>query len=243
MIKWNAVFKRLMGLMDQPGAGYFSGSRFIRTLQQFNDDLPNYTEYIQQRGNAGKSTTRAVFYKDILMELAEGVRVQAVYTILDELETVDGNAVSVSEIRRLLGGGTLAPNASIPAAAWNADRLNEYLSKIDAEIAAGEYEHAVTLSYTCLEGFYGAFVRAKYRQQQYPNEIIDLSKVVKSYLKSTIKNYPDEVLNGVTQAAFAVDRARNQFSQSHFAHEGGSWLATYVRDLVNTQIRLLLHFI
>lgn len=243
MIKWNAVFKRLMDVMDQPGDGYFSGSRFIRTLQQFNDDLPHYTEYIQQRGKAGKSTTRAVFYKDILMELDEGVRVQAVCTILDELETVDGNAVPVSEIRKLLGGGTLAPNATIPATAWNADRLNEYLSKIDAEIAAGEYEHAVTLSYTCLEGFYGAFVRAKYKQQQYPNEIIELSKEVKNYLKNTIKDYPDEVLNGVTQAAYAVDKARNQFSQSHFAHEAGSWLATYVRDLVNTQIRLLLHFI
>jgi hypothetical protein len=72
MIEWNAAFKRLMDLMDQPGAAYFSGSRFIRTLQQFNDDLPNYTEYIQQRGKAGKSTTRAVFYKDILMELDEG---------------------------------------------------------------------------------------------------------------------------------------------------------------------------
>jgi hypothetical protein len=171
-----------------------------------------------------------------------GVRVQAVCTILDELETVDGNAVPVSEIRKLLGGGTLAPNATIPAAAWNADRLNEYLSKVDAEIAAGEYEHAVTLSYTCLEGFYGAFVRAKYKQQKYPNEIIELSKEVKNYLKGTIKDYPDEVLNGVTQA-YAVDKARNQFSQSHFAHEAGSWLATYVRDLVNTQIRLLLHFI
>jgi len=243
MIKWNAVFKRMMDLMDQQGPGYFSGSRFIRTMQEFNDDLPGYTEYIQQRGRAGKSTTRAVFYKDILMEMDEGVRVRAACAILDELETVDGNVIAVSEIRKLLGGGTLAPTATIPAATWNADRLNEYLSKIDAEITAGEYEHAVTLSYTCLEGFYGAFVRAKYRRQKYPNEIIELSKEVKAYLKSSIKDYPDEVLDGITQAARAVDKARNQFSQSHFAAEAGSWLATYVRDLVNTQIRLLLHFI
>ena len=142
-----------------------------------------------------------------------------------------------------MGGGTLAPNATIPADAWNADRLNEYLSKIDAEIAAGEYEHSVTLSYTCLEGFYGAFVRAKYKQETYSHEIITLSKEVKVYLKNSIRDYPDEVLNGITQAAHAVDKARNQFSQSHFASEAGSWLATYVRDLVNTQIRLLLHFL
>jgi hypothetical protein len=243
MIKWNAVFKRLMVLMDQQGPGYFSGSRFIRAVQPFNDDLPNYTEFIEQRSRAGKSTTRIYYYKDILMDLEEGVRVRVVCAILDELETVDGNGVPVSEIRKLLGGGTLAPNATIPADAWNADRLNEYLSKIDAEIAAGEYEHSVTLSYTCLEGFYGAFVRAKYKQETYSHEIITLSKEVKVYLKNAIKDYPDEVLNGITQAAHAVDKARNQFSQSHFASEAGSWLATYVRDLVNTQIRLLLHFL
>jgi hypothetical protein len=243
MIKWNAVFKRLMVLLDQQGPGYFSGSRFIRAVQPFNDDLPHYSEFIEQRSRAGKSTTRMYYYKDILMDLDEGVRVRAVSAILDELETVDGNAVPVSEIRKLVGGGTLAPNATIPADAWNADRLNEYLGKIDAEIAAGEYEHSVTLSYTCLEGFYGAFVRAKYKQETYAHEIIILSKEVKAYLKNAIKDYPDEVLNGITQTAYAVDKARNQFSQSHFANEAGSWLATYVRDLVNTQIRMLLHFL
>ena len=242
MIKWNAVIKRLMELMDQTGPSYFSGSRFIRALQEFNEDLPNYTDYIDERGKAGKSTTRRVYYKDILMELDEGTRVRAVCALLDELETVDGNAIPVSEIRKLLGGGTLAPNAVIPPEAWNADRLNQYLAEIDGEIAVGEYEHSVTLSYTCLEGFYGAFVRAKYKQATYAHEIISLAKEVKSYLKSSIKGYPHEVLNGITQAAYAVDKARNQFSQSHFAGEAGSWLATYVRDLVNTQIRLLLHF-
>jgi hypothetical protein len=65
---------------------------------------------------------------------------------------------------------------------------------------------------------------------------------VKDYIRSTISEYPDEVLNGITQAAHAVDKARNRFSESHFASEAGSWLSTYVRDLVNTQIRLLLHF-
>jgi len=57
MIKWNVVFKRLMTLMDQPGEGYFSGSRFIRALQEFNEALPNYGQYIQERGKEGKSTT------------------------------------------------------------------------------------------------------------------------------------------------------------------------------------------
>jgi len=141
-----------------------------------------------------------------------------------------------------MGGGTVAPVASVPAEAWNANRLNDYLKDIDGAIAAGDYGRAVTLSYTCLEGFLGAFVRAKYQRSSYSNEIIALSKEVKDYLKSTIKDYPDEVLNGITNAAHAVDKSRNRFSESHFGNEAGSWLATYVRDLVNTQIRLLLHF-
>jgi hypothetical protein len=242
VIKWNAVFVRLMKLIDTPGETYYSGPRFLRVIRQFNDDLPNYQELMELRNAQGKSTTRAYYYKDVLMELEEGTRVRAVYAFLDEIETVDEMAVPVSEIRKLLGGGTLAPHANIPAEAWNADRLNQYLAEIDGAIAEPNYDRAVGLSYTCLEGFLGAFVRAKEVREHYPNEILELSKEVKAYLKNNIKDYPDEVLNGITHAAYAVDKARNRFSEAHFASEAASWLATYVRDLVNTQIRLLLHF-
>ena len=146
------------------------------------------------------------------------------------------------EIRSLMGGGTSAPTAAIPSGAWNSTRLNDYLHDIDAAIVANEYERAVSLSYTCLEGFLGAFIRAKSTRDSYPTEIIALSKEVKEHLKANIGDYPDEVLNGISQAAHAIDRSRNRFSESHFANEAGAWLATYVRDLVNTQIRLLLHF-
>lgn len=241
-IKWNAIFTRLMMLMDLQGPSYFSGPRFLGVMGDFNEDLPSYSELMDQRAAAGKSTTRAHYFKDLLMELDEGTRIRAVNAFLDVLETVDGIALDVSEIRRLLGGTALAPRASIPAEAWNADRLNSYLSEIDAAITQGNYERAVTLSYTCFEGFLGAFLRAKEKRDQYPNEVIELAKEVKKYLKKTVGDYPDEVLNGITQAAYAIDKARNRFSESHFGGEAGSWLATYVRDLVNTHIRLLLHF-
>ena len=42
--------------------------------------------------------------------------------------------------------------------------------------------------------------------------------------------------------ARAQNKSRNRFSESHFASEAGRWLAVYVRDFANTQIRLLLHF-
>lgn len=242
MIKWNAVFTRLMKLMDIQGPTYYSGPRFLNVVRQFNDDLPHYHDFLEERKVLGKSTTRSYYFKDVLMELDEGRRVRAVAAFLDEIESAEGMAEPVSEIRMLIGGGTLAPTASIPAEAWNADRLNQYLSEIDGAIAERNYERAVGLSYTCLEGFLGAFVRAKSSRAKHPHEILELAKEVKDYLKANIKEYPDEVLNGITAAAYAIDRSRNRFSDAHFASEAASWLALYVRDLVNTQIRLLLHF-
>ena len=119
----------------------------------------------------------------------------------------------------------------------------EWLSSGDRwRYCRGQLRASSQLSYTCLEGFLGAFVRSKEKRATYPHEIITLAKEVKAYLKQEMKEYPDEVLNGITSSAYAVDKARNQFSESHFGNEAGSWLAIYVRDLVNTQIRLLLHF-
>lgn len=39
-----------------------------------------------------------------------------------------------------------------------------------------------------------------------------------------------------------IDRTRNRFSESHFDEEADRWLAVFARDLVNSEIRLLLHF-
>jgi hypothetical protein len=230
MVQWNAVFKRLMTLMDEQGDGYFSGPRFIRLVQEFHPDLLDYTEYCKERGRAGKSTTRRVYFKDILMELDQGLRIKVVNAILTALDRAPGNADSLSEIRKLMGGGVIAPVAVVPAEMWNGDRLNDYLQQIDGAIVTDNYARAVTLSYTCFEGFLGAFVREKSNRDQYPNEILELAKEVREHLRNTIEEYPGEVLNGITQAAIAVDRSRNRFSEAHFANEAGLWLATYVRD-------------
>jgi hypothetical protein len=109
-------------------------------------------------------------------------------------------------------------------------RLNAYLADIDAAIREKEYARAVTLSYTCLEGFLGAFLRARVPMKSYPHEIIELSKQVRDHLRKTIEKYPDEVLNLINHTGYAIDKARNRFSESHFADEPGLWLATYVRD-------------
>jgi hypothetical protein len=95
---------------------------------------------------------------------------------------------------------------NVPPELWNADRLNRPLGEIDTAIAATQYDRAVGLAYTCLEGFYGAFFRAKAPGQAAPNEIIALSRWIRDHLRATIVDYPDEVLNLVGQTAHAVDR-------------------------------------
>lgn len=46
----------------------------------------------------------------------------------------------------------------------------------------------------------------------------------------------------VSHVSYTIDRAPNRLSESHFQGEAARWLAVYIRDLVNTQIRLLSHF-
>jgi hypothetical protein len=143
---------------------------------------------------------------------------------------------------RIRTANRIGPTAAVPPFAWGADRLNGHLAEIDAAIVDAQYERAVTLAYACLEGFYDAFYREKHLGEPPPNEIIALSRAVRDWLRSSIGDYPGEALNLTTHISHAVDRARNRFSEAHFAGEAGRWLVTYVRDLVNTQIRPRLHF-
>jgi hypothetical protein len=238
-MNWTPILNRVVKVIDE-GPAYLTGGQFIRMMQDVDPYLSGYTDFIQERSRAHKSTTRRDFFKHVLRDFPEQQRFQAVLILLDHVEPHDPNVTI--EIRSLLGGQAPVPCVSIPVDLWNASRLMENLRLIDAATSGGEYERAITLSYSCMEGFMGAFVRAKYTRDVYPNEIGELAKEVKNYLKDTIQDYPDEVLNLVRPIANAIDRARNQFSESHFGKEAGLWLATYVRDLLNTQIRLLLHF-
>jgi hypothetical protein len=73
--------------------------------------------------------------------------------------------------------------------------------------------------------------------------LLALSREIKRYLSRTLVSYTEEALNMINHISYTIDRARNRFSESHFEEEVARWLAVYVRDLMNSQIRLLLHFI
>lgn len=240
-MNWAVIFNRLFELIDQDEtSNYFSGPRFIRKIREIDPYFPSYQQVIDQRRAELKSTTRRDYYYDILLSFGEPARIALINSILNEL---DGAAsAKVGEIRAILGGAVAGPVAVVPDHGWNAERLNQYLQDIDHCITTTDYAHAVTLAYTCLEGFYKAFVSQCLPEQKAETEIIALAKCIKKHLSETIESYPDEALSMVMHVSHTVDRARNRFSEAHFEEEAARWLAVFIRDLVNTQIRLLLHF-
>ena len=226
-------------LINRAGATFYSGPRFINTVREVDPYFLTYNQYIEARREAGEPTSRKDFFFDILRHLDDVRRTRVLTLIVDDLAEHDPDAAA--ELRGVMGGGAAAPMAVVPADAWGAERLNLFLEEMDAAITASAYDRAVALGYTCLEGFYRAFANGSGTGPA-PQEIIALSRWIRDHLRGTIHDYPDEVLNLINHTSHAVDRARNRFSEAHFGGEAGRWLAVYIRDIVNTQIRLLLHF-
>lgn len=242
-MNWTRIFNRLFDLInvDRNHPAYFSGRRFIDKVREIDQYHPDYYQYIELRRDEDKSTSRRDFFYDIILNFELEDRIRFIRSILNDIE--EHFPEEVAEIRGLLVGEVIAPIAEVDEDLWNADRLNDYLVEIDNSLTGGNYERAVTLSYTCLEGFYKAFVRRNIPNKADENEIIRLSRIIKDYLRANVENYSDESLSIITNISHTVDRTRNQFSEAHFDNEASMWLAKFVRDLVNSQIRLLLHFI
>ncbi|MGH9575024.1 MAG: hypothetical protein ACRD40_16020, partial [Candidatus Acidiferrales bacterium] len=219
---------------------YYSGPHFVEKVQEVKEDFPGYTELMKIRGQQGESTSRKDYFKDVFLGLAEEEKRTLALNIVEDLER-KGHP-PCTDIRGMVGGITDAPMARIPVDAWNSDRLKGFLCDMDDALQEKRLERVLTLAYTCMEGFFKAYVRKNVPAQSKENEIVALSKIVKDDLKERNKAYPGELFNVIGQTAHAINRIRDGFSESHFGEEAGLWVAVYARDLVNTHIRLLLHF-
>ena len=239
-VNWVRIFNRLFEIINSHGNAYFTGGRFISTVREVDPYFPEYSRYMADRGASGESTSRKDYFYDILLGFEESDRLRVLNAILDKVRDVFPDKVAA--IQDEFGGVTAVPPAHIDPDAWNAERLNRYLGEMDIRIGTGNYEGAVTLAYTCLEGFLKSFLKSRVPELCGPEELIDLSRAVRGRLRGTIRQYPDEVLSMLNHVAHTVDRARNRFSESHFEEQAGRWLAVFARDLVNAEIRLLLHF-
>lgn len=242
-VHWTAAWNRVFTLMngDRENGCYYSGGMFVDKVREVDPYFPSYGQLIDQRRAEGKDTGRKGYFYDVVMDLGEEERYRLISSIVDEVAHCDQKAAS--EVRALLAGVDPGPTATIPVDAWRADRLNDYLRQIDASIAERKFNRTLTLCYTCLEGFYKAYVRKHVPESADEKDIGKLSKAVKTHVSSTLDEYPSEALLLLGYVSNAVDKARNGFSDSHFDEESALWLASYVRDITNSQIRFLMHFL
>lgn len=101
--EWIEVYNRLFELINQKenSETYFSGPRFITAVQESVAYFPDYGQYITLRNESGKSTSRKIFYYDILMEQPEAVRMKIIQRILNQVRRKEPEKTAAIEM--LLG--------------------------------------------------------------------------------------------------------------------------------------------
>lgn len=245
-VNWIAAYNRLFILLDRSGTPtYYSGPNFLRMVQQVDPGSPSYDQLIPLRNQQGKSTSRKSFYWDIILGLPEQQRFQLFRLFIDELEPHAKDEVDA--IRAIVfGGGYAVPTTVVPVDLWNSEKLNKSLKDIDQAIDAHHYNRATTLSYTCLEGLYKAYVRKHVPEQAALTDLMPLCKVVKDDISKKLQAqgpFPIEIVNAMPTLTNAIANSRNGFSESHFGGDSQRWLALFARDLTNSIGRLMLNFI
>jgi hypothetical protein len=108
-LNWARVFNRLFELINLNGETYYSGSRFITAVRETDLYFPDYGQFLEQRRASGKSTSRKVYFYDILMSFPEEGRARIIHSILDTIK--DTLPQKAAEIRDELGGVAAVPTA------------------------------------------------------------------------------------------------------------------------------------
>ncbi|UUZ73229.1 hypothetical protein LP415_07940 [Polaromonas sp. P1(28)-8] len=146
----------------------------------------------------------------------------------------------------VFGGGRAVPTTVVPVDLWNSEKLNNSLKDIDHAIDAHHYNRATTLSYTCLEGLYKAYVRKHIPDRAGITDLMTLCRLVKDDISRKLQAqgpFPTEIVNAMPTLTNAIANSRNGFSESHFGDDSRRWLGLFAHDLTNSVGRLLLNFI
>ncbi|AOW77220.1 hypothetical protein A3Q34_16950 [Colwellia sp. PAMC 20917] len=245
-MNWLAAFSRLFSILDKSGTeAYHSGPSFIKVIKQFDPGQPDYSLYLDERNRKGLSSSRKDFYWDILQGLDESLRYDVYRTFIEIV--LPYFPKETDELKNyLFSSGNPVPQVKIPNNNWNSVKLNETINKIDNAIDVSQYNHAMTLSYTCLEGMYKAYVIKNLPQCTNVSDLMPLAKLVRGDIEQQLAKagpYPDMVVKSISTLTNAIANSRNGFSDSHFDQDSYKWLAGYTRDLVNSIGRLILHFL
>jgi hypothetical protein len=102
-MNWIEIYNRLFELINNQAdtATYFSGARFINTVREFEPYFPDYNQFITQRNQEGKSTSRKIFYYDILLGIKEETRIKVVNRILEIVKPFETD--KAEKLEELLG--------------------------------------------------------------------------------------------------------------------------------------------
>ena len=74
---------------------------------------------------------------------------------------------------------------------------------------------AISLSYTCLEGFFKAFIEHSIPDKHSLTELTVISREIQGYLKGVVKGYPDDALKLLNNITHAVDKTRTTVLVNH----------------------------
>lgn len=243
-MNWYVAYNKLFEILNT-GESYHSGPMFLSVLKQINPDTLSYQQLIKQRNDEKKSTSRKDYYQDLIFELDEQSRMK-LFRLFIEI-TKDHSPEKVKKLEEYLDDMPTGPIAAIPKNVWNSDRLTKYLEEMDKSINDKKFNYTLTLAYTCLEGFYKSFIRRCIPDKADIKDLNPMAKIVREYVKTYHSEkkieYPEQILNLITTITNAISNSRNSFSESHFNEVAQEWLAEFVRDCVNTIVRLLLKFV
>lgn len=246
-MNWIPIFNRLFEIINTQGDTYYGGTRFLNTIREVNYSIPNYQTYIDQRRELNKSTSRRDYYFDLFMEQPEQERRQITNSILGIVGHLQPDNTEIIRLLLEQNQQVQGPQVAIPQDIWNADRLTDYLEGMDKAITGANYEYTLTLAYTCLEGFYKSFIREKIPTQIALTELTPMSVHIRNFIKGQLDTngiaYPEKVLILISTVTNAICNARNDFSDSHSGNRAEKWLAVYLRDNVNSIVKMLLNFI
>jgi hypothetical protein len=244
-MNWLAAFSRLFLILDKQNTpAYHSGSDFIKVIQQYDPGQAGYTLFLKERNRKGLSSSRKDFYWDILQGLDESLRYDIYRTFIDIVSPHFPK--ETDELKQyMFASGNPVPQVKVPGNNWNSGKLNETIKKIDNAIDISQYNHAMTLSYTCLEGLYKAYVHKNIPQSNHVSDLMPLCKLVRDDIEQQLAQaaYPKMMVTSISTLTNAIANSRNGYSDSHFDQDSYKWLASYTRDLVNSIGRLILHFV
>jgi len=167
------------------------------------------------------------------------------YKIIEDLKLINAPQEVIVIIEKLNRVSSV-PAIEIPNNIWNAEKLEDFINKMDISIRNKEYNQTLTYAYSCLEGLFKSFIRENIPEEKSIDDLTKSSKIVKSYIIEHFKknniDYPEQIINLISTITSSVANARNQYSASHFNNNAEKWLAEFARDCVNSIGRLILKF-